>query len=422
MSMPNIAIVGGGLCGSLLAAYLAKRNFKVDVYEYRRDCRTVDASAGRSINLALSHRGRQALSRVDLLKEIESICIPMKGRQLHHEDGKASFSPYGVRDDHVIYSVSRKILNERLLTCAETFDNVSLYFEHKCVGYDVPLRTLAFQHDNKRVEKSYDYVFGTDGAFSKIRQVMMKTDRFDYSQDYIPHGYKELTIDASPDGNYQMEPHALHIWPRKQFMLIALPNTDKSFTCTLFLDYESGFDQLNTDAEIQSFFDKEFPDASTLIGNVTEQFHANPTSSLVTIRCAPWQIDKRTLLMGDAAHAIVPFFGQGMNASFEDVEVFSDLLDDLGMEDAIAAFAKSRKKDADAIADMALENFIEMRDLVVDPDFVRRREIALKLEKEDPNHFQSRYSMVSFSSIPYAKVYQKGIENQKRIDKVLNET
>lgn len=424
MSKEKVAIVGAGLCGSLLAVYFAKRGFDVDVFEYRKDLRDLEGSGGRSINMALSHRGIEALKEVGLYGNVQPHMIPMKGRFVHLEGGDTSFQPYGTQDHHVIYSISRKTLNEVLLSCAEEYESIDLYFEKKCIDYDVNTQMLTFedQRTDQMTQVKYDYVFGTDGAFSKVRQAMMKTDRFNYSQDYIPQGYKELCIPAGQGESFLIEKEALHIWPRKKFMLIALPNTDGSFTVTLFLDFdgEPGFDDLSTKEEVTKFFKKEFPDAYELMGNTEEQFFENPTSSLATIRCFPWNVEDHTLILGDAAHAVVPFFGQGMNASFEDVQLFFRKFDKVGINQAIQGFSAQRKKDADAIADMALENFVEMRDSVSDPEYLKRRKIAQQLEKENPENFQSRYTMVSFTSIPYADVYQKGIENRRFIDEKLS--
>ncbi len=423
---PKIAIVGAGLCGSLLAVYFAKRGMQVDVYEYRPDIRTVKKTIGRSINLALSCRGLTALQGANLADHVAQEMIPMKGRMIHLPGQPNELQPYGFAKDQVIHSISRRNLNQLLIEQADAHESITMHFGYKCTQYDIQNQTLSFQQvdSNGTYRQKYDYVLGTDGAFSKIRQAMMKQDRFNYEQMYIPHGYKELTMAPTASGDFAMDPNALHIWPRKSFMLIALPNLDRSFTCTLFMGYKSqpGFDHINTDKQIQSLIQNEFPDLPSLLPDYVKQFQNNPTSSLVTIYCSPWNVEGHTLLMGDASHAIVPFFGQGMNAAFEDVRLFFEYVDRLGdVSQSIEAFAQSRKKDADAIAQMALENFVEMRDAVSDPDYQQKRAIEQALEKQYPDQYQSRYAMVSFSNLPYSDAYQRGQENQKLLQKMISE-
>ncbi len=323
----NIAIVGAGLVGSLLSIYLAKRGYSVSVYERRLDMRKHNIHGGRSINLALSNRGIRALEKVGLADVLKANAIPMHGRMVHDENGNTNFQPYG-KEGEYINSVSRGGLNMVLMTEAEKF-GVEFYFEHRCLGIDFKENEITLQEYEAVKRKKFDVIIGSDGAFSAVRGAMQTTDRFEFSQSYIEHGYKELRIPASDTGEFLMEPHALHIWPRESYMLIALPNPDNTFTCTLFLPFEGpvSFSQLNSEETIKNFFEKNFPDAFTKMPTLLEDFRDNATSSLVTIRCYPW-VRNKTLLIGDAAHGIVPFYGQGMNAGFEDCRVLDELLDE----------------------------------------------------------------------------------------------
>lgn len=417
MNNPSVAIIGAGLCGTLLSIYLAKNGMTPEVFEYRPDIRKLDNANGRSINMALSHRGIHALKKAGVFESVFPELIPMKGRMVHALDGEMNFQPYGVSNDQVIYSISRKRLNEILMNYAEGEYGVSFRFETKCV--EVANHQITFSDGQKQFEEGFHYIFGTDGAFSKVRASMMKHDRFNYAQNFIPQGYKELSIKSLPNGKFQLEKNALHIWPRKNFMLIALPNVDGSFTCTLFLDFEGSpsFSTLKTESDVKRFFQEHFPDAYECMGGVEQEFFQNPTNSLVTISCSPWNVSNHTLLLGDAAHAIVPFFGQGMNASFEDVRLLFDFIDqNQTLDQAIEKFTDLRKPDTDAIAKMALENFVEMRDHVVNPMYLKKRRLEQTLEKDPTSNFQSRYTMVSFTDIPYAQVYEKGLQNQKILE------
>ncbi|MEO1516063.1 MAG: NAD(P)/FAD-dependent oxidoreductase [Bacteroidota bacterium] len=405
-------VVGAGLVGTLWAILLAKRGYAVEVYERRGDIRRADIVGGRSINLAMSTRGWRALEKAGIKDKIRKVAIPMHGRKMHEVSGDLAFQPYS-SDGQSIYSVSRAGLNLELMNIADQYDNVQFFFEHKCLDLDTRQFHLTFEdkRSGEVKEVTAPLIFGTDGAYSAIRYSLQKTPRFNFQQQFLDYGYKELSIPPTPSGDFAMDPNALHIWPRGRFMLIGLPNQDRSFTGTLFLSYEGAvaFENLKTDEQIMAFFEEYFPDAIPLMPNLLEDFHQNPTASLVTIRCAPWQYRQRVLLMGDASHAIVPFYGQGMNSGFEDCSLLDDLCD-LYKEDwdqILPAFSKKRVPDANAIADLALRNFIEMRDLVSDPPFLLRKKIEKHLERKFPEQFLSVYSMVTFSNKPYSEALKE---------------
>ena len=415
MPVPEkIVLIGAGLTGPLLATYLAKHGFDVEIFERRPDMRKTPINAGRSINLAVSLRGIHALKEVGLFNNIKNILIPMKGRIIHDLNGSTRLFPYGQDDKEVINSVSRSELNMRLINFAEKTNKVTIHFKQRCLGMDFNKKIISFINETSK-EKIYlesDCVIGTDGSASVLRDSMGNIEG--HTAEYLPlgHGYKELSIPADDNGNYKMEPHALHIWPRGNYMLIALPNKDCSFTCTLFFPMKGdvSFDSLKTISHIATFFEEQFPDVVDLMPNVVHQYISYPTSTLGTVRSEPWNVDDLALIIGDAAHAIVPFFGQGMNAAFEDCTIFNAMMDDYSGEwkKMFSDFSEKRKKDTDAIADMAIENYIEMRDLVNDPDFLLAKEIERKLEEKFPEKFIPRYSMVSFHRIPYAEVYARG--------------
>lgn len=420
----NIIIIGAGLCGSLLALRMAQRGFQVTVFESRPDMRKVDISAGRSINLALSDRGLKALQLCGMDKKALEICIPMKGRMMHDTAGKTFESYYSGREGEVINSISRGDLNCILLDAAEAHEKVNIHFNNRCQHVDFENSIAYFKNEEgEEFSKTADVIFGTDGAGSALRKsyYLERKFLFSFSQNYLTHGYKELEIPADSKGNHQISKHHLHIWPRGDFMLIALPNMDGSFTVTLFLSYDEGeynFNNLTSEEKIKAFFEKEFSDALALIPNIKEEFANNPTSPLGTVKCSPWQYDGNTLLLGDAAHAIVPFYGQGMNASFEDVFVFDSILDrNLSSWEAVfKTYQKERKKDTDAIADLAIDNFFEMRDHVANPLFKEKRKIEMDLEKHFPERYFSKYSMVTFNeNIGYHKAMQIGRAQDKAL-------
>ena len=410
----HILLIGAGLAGSLLAVYLAKRGFRVDVYERRPDMRTVRMSAGKSINLALSARGIHPLREVGLYDEIAPILIPMRGRMIHPVAGGVVFSPYGKDEHESIHSVSRAELNMRLMDLAEGFESVSIHFNQRCTGIDLGSGTVRLRDETSGREYavSGDTVIGTDGSASAIRLEMQKGGRFDYRQDWLEHGYKELLIPPAADGSFQLDPGALHIWPRRSYMLIALPNTDRTFTCTLFFPFEGepSFASIDTPERLRAWFAEQFADAVPLMPTLEEDFFGNPTSSLVTVRCSPWHSGGRVALLGDAAHAVVPFFGQGMNCSFEDCSVLDECIGRHGADwdTVFREYHLLRKRNADAIADLALENFVEMRDKVADPRFLLSKAVGLALEQRFPERFVPKYSMVSFHRIPYAVALRRG--------------
>ena len=421
----DITIIGAGLVGSLLSIYLSKRGYKVKVYERRGDMRKEKMSAGRSINLALSDRGLLALERVGLADEIKKISIPMHGRYIHNIDGSTAFQPYG-KEGQYINSVSRGTLNMKLMDLAEQH-GVQIFFNEKCTVLDWDKDVLEFENTSGAnvPPARADLVFGADGAFSAARlQHQLRHDKFNYQQYYIDCGYKELTIPPTADGNFAMEVNALHIWPRKDYMLIALPNLDKTFTCTLFFPFEgeASFEKLTTKERVKEFFEKTFPDAVKLMPDYINEFFTNPTSSLVTVKCFPWIRDDKFALIGDAAHAIVPFFGQGMNCGFEDCRVLDGLIDK-HKEDwqaILREYQSLRKPDADAIADLAINNFTEMRDKTADPKFLLQKKIEAKLHEKYPDKWIPAYSQVTFSPhIRYSEALQRGQKQEAIMQEIM---
>ena len=421
----NILIIGAGLCGSLLALRLAQRGYKVEVYESRPDLRTTNISAGRSINLSLSDRGFKALRLCGVEEKAREICIPMYGRLMHDKEGNTFASNYSGRENEYINSISRGDLNGILLTEAEKHVNINIYFNSKCTSVDIENTIVHFKNNTTKEEFSIDadVIFGADGAGSVLRKsyYLERKFLFSYSQNYLSHGYKELEIPADKNGKHQISDGHLHIWPRGEYMLIALPNMDGSFTVTLFLSYDEGeynFKNLTSEEKITTFFEKQFPDALKLIPSIKDEFFNNPTGPLGTIKCSPWMYKNKTILIGDAAHAIVPFYGQGMNASFEDVTVFDEILNqDLGSWEAVfKQYQNSRKEDVDAIADLAIDNFHEMKDHVANPLFKEKRKLEMELEKTFPNEYFSKYSMVTFNEdTPYAEAMKKGRAQDKAL-------
>lgn len=422
----NISLIGSGLVGSLLAIILAKRNHRVNIYERRPDMRKNTGVAGRSINLALSDRGWKALDAVGIGDEIRKIAIPMYGRYIHNIDGSTAYQAYG-KENQAIYSVSRGGINCKLMDLAEQQSNVEIHFNERCEVVDLKTNTAVFENSNtqKRNSIQSDLIISSDGAFSAGRlAIQLNTDRFNYQQYYIDCGYKELTIPAGENGSFLIEKNALHIWPRGKFMMIALPNFDGSFTCTLFFPFEGehSFDALKEKSAILPFFKTYFADAVALMPTLLDDFMNNPTSSLVTVKCFPWTISDKLALIGDAAHAIVPFFGQGMNCGFEDCTVFNQLLDEYNedWEKVFKAYEISRKPDSDAIADLAIGNFVEMRDLVGQPKFLLQKKIEANFSNKYPEKWITAYSMVTFSpEIRYSVALRKGKEQQAIMDEIM---
>ena len=415
----SVTILGAGLVGSLLAILLRRRGYEVAIYERRADMRKAATGAGRSINLAMSTRGWHALQLAGLKEEMETLAIPMTGRYLHQPDGSTAFQPYG-KNGEAIYSVSRGELNKRLMTLAEK-SGAHIHFNQRCARVDVAANTVYLEEvtdagntpsnavqseiKNQKSKITADLLFGADGAFSALRTSYSYLDRVSARQDYIEYGYKELSIAPGEAGAWRIEKGALHIWPRGVFMLIALPNMDGSFTCTLFMpfDGESGFAHLAQPENVIPFFQKHFPDIVTLIPDFAEQLARNPTASLITTHISKWKHEGSSALIGDAAHAIVPFYGQGMNAGFEDCSVLDGLMQQYGDDwtTILDQYQQQRKPAGDAVADLALNNFTEMRDKVADPHFLERKRIEKELGKQYPEKFVSVYEMVSFSHTPY---------------------
>lgn len=421
----NFTIVGAGLVGSLLSIYLAKRGYKITVYERRPDMRKNRISAGRSINLALSDRGWRGLEGVGIDGEVRKIGIAMKGREIHNLDGKMTFQPYGV-GHQANYSVSRGGLNCLLMDLAEK-QGVKFLFNERCTHVDLKSGNITFENfETKKVSQlTSERIFGTDGAFSAARLALQTTsDRFTYSQTYLDHGYKELCITPNAKGDFAMNADNLHIWPRGQFMLIALPNLDKTFTCTLFFPFEgeNSFAALDTKEKMLVFFKKMFPDAVALMPTLVEDYFANPAASLATIRCFPWRFEDKLLLIGDAAHGIVPFFGQGMNCGFEDCVVLDKLMTKYGEDwnTIFREFELSRKPDGDAIAELAIENYIEMRDKVADPKFLLQKKIEARFSEKHPDKWTPLYVMVTYrTDLRYSEALSKGKAQEEIMKKIM---
>jgi len=439
----KFVLIGSGLAGGLLAAYLGRRGYEVDLYERRADPREGNIVGGRSINLAISTRGIDALEQIGIADEALRHAIPMRGRMIHDRSGALHFSPYDVDPKNCINSIGRGALNTAVIEAAQRYPNVRVYFNHKCTDVDLDSATAhletsfvaagspqdesvrmayvsAANSENQIISAHGDAVIGVDGAFSAVRQSMqMQISGFEYDESYLAHGYKELTIPPAPDGSWRMEKNALHIWPRKSFMMIALPNPDSSFTCTLFWEFEGqrSFATTKTDDDVRRFFEEEFPDAVPLMPTLLDDFKNNPTGSLVTIRCAPWFYRDKVCLVGDAAHAVVPFYGQGMNAAFEDCVVLDECLEKFpdNRERAFAEYFSRRKVNADALADLAIGNFIEMRDKTASKTFRAKKKLDHLLEAALPGIYLPLYTMVTFTRIPYAQAERRA----KRQDRML---
>jgi len=408
----KFVLIGSGLAGGLLAAYLGRRGYEVDLYERRSDPREGSLVGGRSINLALSTRGIHGLEQIGISDEVLKYAIPMRGRMIHEKSGALHFAPYDVDPNKHINSIGRAALNTTVIEAAQQYPNVRVHFNHKCTDVDLEQAAARFETESGVVSARGDAVIGVDGAFSTVRQSMqLKIPNFEYDESYLAHGYKELTIPPGANGSWQMEKNALHIWPRRSFMMIALPNPDGSFTCTLFWEFEGprSFATTKTDDDVRRFFEEEFPDAVQLMPNLLEDFKTNPTGSLMTIRCAPWFYSDKVCLVGDAAHAVVPFYGQGMNAAFEDCVVLDECLTRF-TEDRQRAFAEyfeRRKVNADALADLALGNFIEMRDKTASKTFRAKKKLDHFLEAALPGIYLPLYAMVTFTRIPYAEAERR---------------
>jgi kynurenine 3-monooxygenase len=416
----KFVLIGSGLAGGLLAAYLGGRGHEVDLYERRADPREGNIVGGRSINLAISTRGIHALQQIGIADEALRHAIPMRGRMIHDKSGTLHFAPYDVDPKKCINSIGRAALNTTVIEAAQRYSNVRVHFNHKCTDIDIDSAVAhlvdcsveAGVSPAKKIAARGDAVIGVDGAFSAVRKSMQsQIANFQYDESYLAHGYKELTIPPGPDGSWRMEKNALHIWPRKSFMMIALPNPDGSFTCTLFWEFEGprSFATTKTDDDVRRFFEEEFPDAVPLMPSLLDDFRNNLTGSLVTIRCAPWFYRDKVCLIGDAAHAVVPFYGQGMNAAFEDCVVLDECLNKFpdNRERAFADYFKHRKENADALADLAIGNFIEMRDKTASRTFRAKKKLDHLLEVALPDVYLPLYTMVTFTRVPYARAARR---------------
>ena len=422
--MKKIGIVGAGLVGSLQAILMAQKGYKVSVYERRPDLRKATLLAGKSINLALSDRGWKALELAGIAEEIKAISIPMYQRCMHALDGTLTYQPYGLNNE-AIYSVSRGGLNQKLMNLADNYPNIDYNFDRRCDDLELETNTLLFKNtETKEYENvSFDKIFSMFGAFSAVRLRMQKQTIFDFSQAYLDHGYKELVIPANEDGSHKLDKNCLHIWPRGEFMMIALANLDGSFTCTLFFPMkgETSFESLKTREQVADFFQLTFPDAVSLMPTLLDDYFANPTSTLVMVRCNPWNYQDDVVLLGDAAHAIVPFYGQGMNCGFEDCTVFHEMYNEANgnWDGLLGRFSDQRVPDGNAILDLALYNYIEMRDLTGDPNFLLRKKIEAKFSKMYPDKWLPLYSQVTFSHIRYSTALANGKKQDAIMDQIM---
>lgn len=417
MGNKQFAIAGAGLAGSLMAIYLGRAGYSVDVYERRPDMRTTEVPRGRSINMALSVRGLSALDEVQMKDDILARAIPMRGRMIHAEDGTETLQPYSIHPHEVIYSVSRHELNVALLNRAAACGDVRLHFGHRLERVDSTQRRLLFE--GGREVALAGPVIGADGVHSTVREELERLDRFSFSQNFIDWGYKELTIPPAADGSHRLFKNALHIWPRHDFMLIALPNLDGSFTCTLFLPFEGrhSFGSLDAPAAVQAFFERFFPDAVPHLPDLQDDYQHNPTSTLAYVRCAPWHLEDQIVLLGDACHAVVPFYGQGMNAAFEDCSVLFEAIRKTApnWRAAFRHYEFQRKRNTDALSELSLRNFEEMRDRVVSRKYLLKKQAENTLHRMFPDHWMPLYSMVTFSRLPYAEA----LERSRRQDRML---
>lgn len=421
LTSETVAVIGGGPVGSLAAAYLARRGCEVDVYERRPDMRrAVGMAAGRSINLVLTERGLRGLELIGLRESILELTVAVTGRMTHGRDGSLTFLRYGKDDSECNYSVSRGELNCALLDAAEQA-GAQLHFESELEDVDFDRRQLLLRRGGEPLRVSPRCVLGCDGAPSALREALVDRCGFEADVELLDHGYKELTFAAGPDGGFAMEPHALHIWARGDQMLMGLPNRDGSFTGTVYLPKqgEDSFESLSDEQVVRRYFERHYADAVPLIEDLERAFVENPLGTLGTVRCRPWHLDDFALLVGDAAHGIVPFFGQGLNCGFEDCVVLAALLDrSETLEAALSAFTAERKADGDAIAEMALENFVEMRAAVADPRFLLKKAIEQRIEQSMPQRYRSRYAMVMYSAIPYAVAREAGVIQQQILDEL----
>jgi len=421
--MKNIVLIGAGLAGSYMAYALGKKGYSVEVFEKRPDPRKAEYGSGRSINLVVSHRGWTAFKYAGIEEQIRAIVVPAYGRQIHDIEGNESYFPYSI-DNQAIHSISRSELNETLVDLADALPNVNFHFDHICEYVDTDQGVVRLTHEGKTRSVQGDLIVGADGAGSAVRRTLMGKPRFDFSQKFIDSGYKEVHIPAAEDGSPQLNIDALHIWPRREFMLMGLANTDNGFTGTVFAPFtgEFGLDQLKTGTDVLRYFEKYFKDAIPLIPNLEEQWENNPTSALACIRCNPYHWNHNIMLIGDAAHATVPFYGEGMNGSLEDVRVFLELLDEHGdenMQKVLEIYTEQRVPAGNALVDLSLRNFIEMRDLVADPSFQLRKKIERKVQASHPDKWTPLYTQVKFTNIPYHEAKAQGEKNDLIMEEIL---
>lgn len=418
-----VVIAGAGQAGALLATYLARAGCDVTMYESRPDLRRVDIDAGRSINLALATRGVVPLVEVGVIDRVDEITIPMRGRMIHVDgDPTPELQPYGTKPHEVIHSVSRSDLNAILLDAAEATGRVTIEFESPIDSVDLANRVLYFTRHGERTEAPFGVIFGADGAGSRVRKAISEAGSCNFHTDWLDHDYKELEIAPDANGTHRLDPNALHIWPRGELMLIALANPTGDFTVTLFAP-SSTFESLDNPAAVDAFFQREFADFVPLVPDISAQFEANPTGRLGTLRAAGWSHQDRAVIVGDAAHAIVPFHGQGMNAALESVRTLVHHLEDGhgSLTDAFTSYERERKPNADAIAGMALDNYLEMRSGVIDPEYLAMRRLALELEEKYSDHISPRYNMVMFSTMPYAEARERAVRQQEIIKQSLDD-
>ncbi|MCX6189467.1 MAG: NAD(P)/FAD-dependent oxidoreductase [Bacteroidetes bacterium] len=423
--MKNITLIGGGLSGSLMAIFLAKRGYKINVYERRLDPRKANAYQGKSINLALSNRGIEALKKVGLDVPVLQTAVAMNGRMIHSLEGALAYQPYGMQGQ-AINSVSRGGLNIRLLELADEHENITLHFGQRCVDLNQDCSIATFEDENSnKTEVASDIFIGSDGAFAATRLHLQLFQRFDYDQEFENYGYKELHIPPTDSNEFALDKNCLHIWPRGNFMMIALPNIDKSYTCTLFFPFEgeTSFATINNEQNARLFFEKYFADVVPLMPNYLNDYLLNPVGNLVTVKCFPWVFKDKLALIGDAAHAVVPFYGQGMNCSFEDCIVLDDCIAKYGDDwnKIFDEYQTLRKPNADAIAYLAQQNFIEMRDRVGDAKFLHRKHIEHELSEHFGHLFKSQYELVTFSLKPYAYALAQGKINDKILDALIEQ-
>jgi kynurenine 3-monooxygenase len=421
--MKKVIIVGAGLAGSYMAYAMGKKGYEVQVFEKRPDPRKSNYGSGRSINLVVSHRGWTALAYAGIEEEIRKIVVPAYGRQIHDLEGNESYFAYNI-DNKAIHSISRGEFNKTLVELAEALPNVTITFDAFCEHVDFNAGTVHMKQGQQLNAYSADLIVGADGTGSSVRGALMKQPRFNYSQHFIDSGYKEVHIPAGSNGEPQLNIDALHIWPRREFMLMGLANTDNGFTGTVFapFDGEYGLDHLKTGEDGMRYFEKYFKDAIPLIPNLEEQWESNPTSALACIRCEPYHWGTNTMLIGDAAHATVPFYGEGMNGSLEDVRVFLELLDEHGdsdMKKVLEIYTEQRVPAGNALVDLSLRNFIEMRDLVADPSFQLRKKIERKVQANHPDKWTPLYTLVKFTNIPYHEAKEEGERHDRIMEEIL---